>query len=342
MRLLRRVGLVAASLTLVFGGQVAMAPPAQAGTGLYYHVIDADTDPYSGIYLRNDPNDFNNATRITSRYVLYGTSVELVCGTWGQAIGPYANRRWHQIYVPSGYAAGQTGWMPDRYMDTPNAANQYTPGEPECVAPTYNGSVYFSSTDYEGSPATAHRAYNLWTSSTRCVPGAGANDFPSWVSWQNKYIKTASGFSIGRLGPVYMLEQAQGNPGGGRWQEITYILLFDPGNYDDLFVDSCDTSNNRGQLFTKWLNANPNAHLVILAGARTAEGGHKGIQKLYFDYLRSNGVQGARDRVLVCNYDGMGHRAVYDNYKDAMNNPPPAGPLTAAICPGTESWAWHP
>ena len=347
---MRRIHRLATATALLVASATLLTPlPAQAGTGLVYQAVDADNDPYSGIYLR-DGTSMGNVRRITERYMYYGNSFELICGMNGEAVGPYNNRRWHKVTVLNGPATGQVGWIADRYANTPNTANQPTPGEPECDAngnppatpppATYDGSVYFESdrTGDESSPASMHRAFNQWTSTTACS-SANANGFPSWLAPNNKYITTAAGWSLGRLGPVYTLEATQNNPGGGRWQEIDYILLLDPGNYAELVGNACDTQNNRGQLFTKWLKANPNAKLVVLAGARTGESSHRGIQALYFDYLRASG--GPRDRVLVCNYDGMAHPAVYNNFKGAMTSPP-ALPLDHNDCPGTESWAWHP
>lgn len=82
--------------------------------------------------MRNG-TDMNSVSRVANRYVLYGTRVELQCGTNGTAVGPNANRRWHHVRVLSGGAANQLGWIADRYLNTPNAANRPTPGEAECT-----------------------------------------------------------------------------------------------------------------------------------------------------------------------------------------------------------------
>lgn len=329
----RRFAALGAVLVVLFGIAVVVASPASAGTGLYYTVVDADNDPYSGIYLR-DGTSMGNVRRIPERYMLYGTRVELNCGAWGEAVGPYANRRWHNVRVATGATTNQVGWIADRYLNTPNKANQPTPGEPECGAPpppTYNGSVYYSppSPNDLWSPATIHMSSGQWAPGNCSASQAG--NFPSWVAPSNKYITQMGGWSIGRLGPVYFLEA-----NSHRWQEIDYILLFDPGNFDDLMGNQCDTMNNRGQLYTHWLKANPNARLVILAGGRTGESAHRGIQELYFNYLRANG--GPRDRVVVCNYDGMGHADVFTNFRGQLNEPP----ITKTTCPGNESWTWNP
>lgn len=65
----------------------------------------------------------------------YGTpanaTVTAICWDWGDAVGPYNNRLWWQISY-----AGRTFWAADRYLSTPNAANQPPPGQPQCSAST--------------------------------------------------------------------------------------------------------------------------------------------------------------------------------------------------------------
>lgn len=114
-------------------GRANAAEPARAqrSTGIIVQVVDRDNDPYSGIYLRRG-RSMNEVDRINSNYVPYGTSVELICGAWGEAVGPNANRRWHNVRVANGANTNRVGWLPDRYLTTSNYANQPTPGEPEC------------------------------------------------------------------------------------------------------------------------------------------------------------------------------------------------------------------
>ena len=121
------------ALTATVVGQLA-GPVSVAHAGALQTVVDSDSDPYSGIYLR-DGTTMGNVPRVTSRYMLYGTQVELLCGTWGEAVGPNVNGRWHQVRVAGesgGASVGTVGFIVDRYLDTPNTANQVTPGEPEC------------------------------------------------------------------------------------------------------------------------------------------------------------------------------------------------------------------
>ena len=93
--LLVAVAAIAASLSLTSVASAAANVPSvrPERLALTYTVVDADNDPYAGIYLRDDTR-MAAANRVPSRYMQYGTLVDLVCGTNGEAVGPYANRRW--------------------------------------------------------------------------------------------------------------------------------------------------------------------------------------------------------------------------------------------------------
>jgi hypothetical protein len=123
---LRRVApvlLVAAAGAALLG----TAAPASAGTGLVYSVVNAD----GGVYYRNSPH-WSDTSATPGVGVYNGDRVELICGAWGDAVGPYANRRWHLLTNLSRSVGN--GWVADRFLNTPNAANQPTLGEPECGA----------------------------------------------------------------------------------------------------------------------------------------------------------------------------------------------------------------
>lgn len=125
--------LVLVLLTLGLVGPVTLIGSNPASAGPVYQAYDADNDPYSGIYLRNGTT-MGNVSRTADRYVTYGTSIELLCGAWGEAVGPNGNRRWHQVRVTNGPNVNRQGWIADRYTNTPNRANEPTPGETECGA----------------------------------------------------------------------------------------------------------------------------------------------------------------------------------------------------------------
>ena len=56
-------------------------------------------------------------------------AVTALCWDWGDAVGPYNNRLWWQISY-----AGRVFWAADRYLSTPNVANQPPAGQPQCNA----------------------------------------------------------------------------------------------------------------------------------------------------------------------------------------------------------------
>jgi hypothetical protein len=191
----RSAAILVSLLVATLAGFVA-APSAMANPS--YSIIDADNDPYTGIYLRNGTS-MANVSRIPSRYVVYGNTATLLCGTWGEAVGPYANRRWHQVRVNTGATAGQVGWVADRYMNTPNAANQLTPGEPECGAPppstarqrVWGGSPVHGYYDYgpPSPPAVHHFLANAADQGDWALdiggPGVGGQDVLVYIAPDN-------------------------------------------------------------------------------------------------------------------------------------------------------------
>lgn len=56
-----------------------------------------------------------------------GAAVTAICWTWGDSVGPYSNRLWWLIQY-----AGRQFYAADRYLSTPNNANQPPPGQPQC------------------------------------------------------------------------------------------------------------------------------------------------------------------------------------------------------------------
>lgn len=119
-----------AALGLASGGVAMEASPAFADNSPVYTVVNPDNDGTRRIYDRNSPS-WGDSTRTAPDFSFYGDRLELICGTNGEAVGPHNNTRWHfakNIYRPE---AGTT-WIPDRYLNTPNKANQPTPGEKEC------------------------------------------------------------------------------------------------------------------------------------------------------------------------------------------------------------------
>lgn len=353
-----------AAITLVCGVVLVTSGVADAGTGLRYQVVDADNAHDGGVYYRNSPS-WNDTARITGVGGYYGETVELVCGAWGDAVGPYANRRWHLVDNLSRPAAGR-GWLPDRYLNTPNNANEATPGEPECgaSAPTPSPSpsppppgpapigklvTYYSGLGNAGAQKarslqvdrdlTADGTYDgSWTSATQCTPASNA------VNFAGKDINRLAGWSLGRLGPIYALKYLKDhNPGAAA--RINYVIMFDPGAPADF--GTCDYNQSSVQADSTlawWLGLSSDNRLVILSGNRTATNHHQTIQTAYFPAIKRAG-SAIRSRVLVCNYS-LGHEAVYNNYADRMTAQTRLETTQGfSSCPkqGLSSvWGWNP
>jgi hypothetical protein len=109
------------------------ASPAFADDSLVHTVVNPGNDDTRSIYDRNSPN-WADSNRTAPDFAYYGDRVELICGMDGEAVGPNNNKRWHYARNLSRPEAGVT-WIPDRYTNTPNKANEQTPGEEECLAP---------------------------------------------------------------------------------------------------------------------------------------------------------------------------------------------------------------
>lgn len=335
----RRLLMAALAFVLASAGLIATAPSAAfAGTGLIFNVVDADNDPYSGLYLR-DATNMASANRVTHRYMLYGTEVELICFSEGESVGPFNNRLWHKVYVRNNHAAGQTGWVADRYLNTPIKANERVNGEPDCNAstppvvtpvPNTRGAVYYSPfgpDKHLPGDTTLNIPKGSWLGSNCTYT---TSNTPTFNPHSIRNVTTVAGWSAGRLGAIKRVTEVGGS--------IDYMLLIDPGSYGEL--SGCDRQIGASNILYNWLVNNPNARLVILAGKvtrdiDTASNGyaHKGIQEIYFPRIRQNA--GVASRVLVCNYNSVGHTPMFDTYKNRIDD----NPITSCPNGGT---GWRP
>jgi hypothetical protein len=64
-----------------------------------------------------------------------GNSFQLLCQDWGDPMGTHNNHIWDYIAWNAYHA-----WIPDAYTNTPNVANQYTPGVPHPCPTSVGGS----------------------------------------------------------------------------------------------------------------------------------------------------------------------------------------------------------
>ena len=151
---------------------VVTAPAAHAST-MTVQVINTGSEGISSRYApqlaaRNGYGAPANASVVTQ------------CYGFGDAVGPYANRLWWTITY-----AGRTFWAPDRYLSTPNAANQPYAGARSCSTPT-------SQPAPPPPPSTTSTAATRAAAYARTLVGqtfANASDaaiYPAW-SWGQPY-----------------------------------------------------------------------------------------------------------------------------------------------------------
>lgn len=98
-----------------------------------------------------------------------------------------------------------------------------------------------------------------WTG-THCSPAKAAGTI-------EPNTRTLSGWSLGRLGPVYALATAS----DAQLRQIQTMSWIDPGSYADFTAaDACDNkalaglSLTPGQVLAKWLKANPSGLRPVL------------------------------------------------------------------------------
>jgi hypothetical protein len=249
------------------------------------------------------------------------------CWTWGTPVGAYSNRIWWLGTTRFG-----KGYIPDTFLTSPNKANQPIPGAPQCGStptpppPSDDGSVYFSPYNGDGPDngldADSSILRRNWTyDNGTCNPGLSGG-FADVIN--NRRIRTLSGWSAGRLGPLYFMKQFP-----DRAKNINRVVLFDPGVESEL--SDCDQRIGASQVIANWLRSNPSAELMIIAGSVTATNRHAGIQKYYFGSIRGTDLV---NRVLVCNDDNADHPTALLRNKTLIRYP-------LSQCPSW-TYGWRP
>lgn len=169
---------------------------------------------------------------------------------------------------------------------------------------------------------------NEW-SNFNCGPA-----FPE-VSLDGK-ITTLAGWSLGRLGPTYVLQHAP-----ARAASVDFIVLYDPGSWYDYFDQSepasCDLNYDQSWLYRQWLERDPDNQLLILAGHQTRDEGsshglYGGIRLALFHEM---GGTVAAEQVLVCRYDELDHPGVLREFDGVAAE----GPRTS--CPQADGVDFH-
>jgi hypothetical protein len=316
---------VLAAILAVLAGLIGFAAPAEAASGPVFPVMNTSEAPPDGVYFRSSPHTAD-AIRIYGFGVFANERVQASCWQWGDAVGQYNNQIWYYAYnVSRPTVAGRSneGWINTHYVNDGMSANHAAPGVSQCgsappppPAPTVHA-VYYSPSAGEADPAggasVSRVATSQWSNpSIQCDTSRAISYVPGMAT-------TLSGWSLGRLGSIYALAQAS----AAQRQQIKYILMIDPGGYNQM-ATGCDnrmlqvgptsafTYETAGQILANWLRDNPSARLVVMAGDVTADSlhpvngyGHAGIQNFYFNAIRAAG-SGPRSRTLVCNYSVPG------------------------------------
>lgn len=328
---LSRARLVAITLAIVSisVSTVLVASPVSAANPIYTVMNTSETPP-DGVWFRRSPRT-SDTDRVTGHGVYRNERVELRCYAWGEAVGSYANRLWYKaLNVTRRTNAGveNSGYLNAHYVNDGMASNQVAPGVPPCTAPPTPGgaSVYYSGAGDAGwnyaRPYASYimtdngsRGYRDWSHGN--CQSDWADDYPTVVG--GRTVTTLAGWSLGRLGPIYLLANASMR------RNVNYILMFDPGSLSEL--RGCDRTVGASSRLATWLRERSSNQLVIMAGAATKPNRHQSIQDIYFaPSIRGN--SSITDQVLVCNVENNGvpwsHEDVIRGYAWMINQPAPS------------------
>jgi len=299
-----------------------------------------------GVFIRPDPSTANPAVG----WMPEGASPDYNCFVWGQNIGGVP------IWFNVNYN-GKTGYYASYFDDSsyhsneeltakygvplcgsappPAPAPALTPGStPASSSPA---AVYFSPFNrgkYEAGEGVTMVYGDTWKS--QCTLGRLPYEVAMASLAPGQGVKTVAGWSAGTAGVISFLANASPQ----QKKEIGYVLLIDPGPYDSL---DCDRFRRGGAVFADWLEANPQAHLVVISGSMSQSQDSKGIQEVYFNAIRQRG--GLNARVLTCNYS-ISH---YDAFLSSKYWIQHQIGYTRSACPRLRrgsSWVeptgWHP
>ncbi|WP_410666759.1 hypothetical protein [Amycolatopsis sp. cmx-4-68] len=327
MKLRQRLGQLGTVVIITAAGVVGTVSAASSADMPQFPVMNTSEQPPDGVWFRYGP-DPSQTTRTTGVGVYRGEHVRVKCYTIGTPFGPYNNTIWYYAYdVERPTAAGRSneGWINTHYVDDGMTANHAHPSVPSCnggggtpTPPSGGGStpppvaIYYS--PYKASDPSkfklvdqsAKTAYvNEW--STNCGSADPAYNKAQQLA-AGRPIKTLSGWSKGRMGPIYYLSRAT----TAERKQVNYMLLIDPGAWGEM---DCDRTKHAGDVLVQWLQQNPNAHLVVISSSEVSQQGNsRGIQETYFNAVRNASrvpYVNLRPRVLTCNYTFSHQQAFY-------------------------------
>jgi hypothetical protein len=327
-------------------------PPPSSGGALVFTVFNAE----GGIYYRNSPR-WADTSATPGVGVYDGDQVELICGAFGDPVGPYSDTAWSKVKNLTRPSIGE-GWVNEHYVNDGATSNHWPASEPMCPgssSTTPSGgpvSVFFSPNDNPTAApgghalpaiATTNLPKSAWGTGDACSALRAVPATPAGAS-------VLAGWSDARLGPIYFLDAAPAQ----RVAEVHTIILFDPGNTGDFAPPSnaqqiwdwlhgadpttCDWQYPINSLLADWLSSNAANQLLVLTGAASEEG--EKFSGLWHYYFAGIWKQPFANRARVCDYPGMGHPDVLFDFWQIVKNPPSSG------CPappgGTAPHPWNP
>jgi hypothetical protein len=335
---------------------------------LVFSIVDAE----GGVYYRRSPS-WADTAKTPGVGVYNGDRVELLCGAFGDSVGPYSNKAWSKVRNLT-RSVGE-GWVNEHFINDGAPSNSFVAGEPMCGASSTSsgGSLYFSpypanphgpnstgqikgdnplgiGTNWVNAPSPAAITLNLddWNRNfdARGCPALGNYIPKGLVPGQ---VSTLASWSRARAAPFLFLRAST-----SLRSSVHYILLFDPGNQDEWDSAPCSKEYPLSNILREWLIERPSNKLAILAGELTADVGHSsidghghaGIQDQLFVPLKKQPEppgRNLRSQIVVCNYDHTSHPDVWIDFKAWINK----APITLNSCPndpynGRKPVSWNP
>jgi hypothetical protein len=146
--------------------------------------------------------------------------------------------------------------------------------------------------------------YEVWAGTSPC------NSNRAVPRRTNRTFTRLVGYSLGRLGPAYYLQQMEQRHTSSA---VRSVILLDPGAASEF---TCDNRSGAGYTYATWLRQNPANRLLIINGAATAADNYGGLRDTYLSKLTAQTV-GANvgDRVLVCDVPSIKHSQMDEAWK---------------------------
>jgi hypothetical protein len=210
-------------------------PPPPSSGGLVFTIFNAE----GGIYYRNSPH-WADTSATPGVGVYNGDQVELICGGFGDAVGPYNDTAWS--YVNNLSRSVGDGWVNEHYINDGAVADQFATGEPMCGSniPGASGGSGSSQSSGSGSSGSGQSssppsgvsfdrgAAVAWAKAhARDWPGypAACTWFVSHALWAGGLPQTSSWTSAGSHGSHWKRSWRPGTPAAWAVPDfVSYIM----------------------------------------------------------------------------------------------------------------------